>query len=350
MAKSVNPLYGEKGMGFVKNPERSIKNAAYHKITFGVADVANAMRTEEQPNVGVKSNRSTERPFWIVFVLALTLFISGCLLLVKTWLGLAVAAAGIVLWIVQYSTIDSTHNAVPENYPARKNATEVKSDPEAASTTEVESAKEVESAPDRAIRNQKNVYVPNMIDGKELAYRYDDVGIFAPADVDVKRDVSYGDIVTFEYEPDNKYDSNAVKAIVSGELIGYIYKKGNLQGMIHDFKNAGLPIFSYVSSGNPVKIFISFYRSGETSRAAKTYNLVSNKSKEMQNAISLCEKGDEVEYAFDDEKEKYIATSGGDIGYFPKSANSALEGSPNARISEISEDDDGVYSVEVEVW
>ena len=32
--KSVNPLYGKKGMGFVKNPKKSIKNKVYNKTTF----------------------------------------------------------------------------------------------------------------------------------------------------------------------------------------------------------------------------------------------------------------------------------------------------------------------------
>ena len=33
--KSVNPLYGKKGVGFVKNPKKSVKNKIYHKTTFG---------------------------------------------------------------------------------------------------------------------------------------------------------------------------------------------------------------------------------------------------------------------------------------------------------------------------
>ena len=37
--KSVNPLYGKKGMGFVKNPKKSVKNAIYHKTTFGLRDI-----------------------------------------------------------------------------------------------------------------------------------------------------------------------------------------------------------------------------------------------------------------------------------------------------------------------
>ena len=32
--KSVNPLYGKKGIGFVKSPKKSVKNKIYHKTTF----------------------------------------------------------------------------------------------------------------------------------------------------------------------------------------------------------------------------------------------------------------------------------------------------------------------------
>lgn len=37
--KSVNPLYGKKGAGFVKDPAKSIKNSIYHKTTIGVSDI-----------------------------------------------------------------------------------------------------------------------------------------------------------------------------------------------------------------------------------------------------------------------------------------------------------------------
>ncbi len=37
--KSVNPIYGKKGAGFVKDPAKSVKNSIYHKTTFGVGDV-----------------------------------------------------------------------------------------------------------------------------------------------------------------------------------------------------------------------------------------------------------------------------------------------------------------------
>ena len=36
---TVNPFYGKKGMGFIKNPERSIKNLIYKKTTFSIWDL-----------------------------------------------------------------------------------------------------------------------------------------------------------------------------------------------------------------------------------------------------------------------------------------------------------------------
>ncbi len=39
-AKSaINPIYGKKGVGFVKNPSKSIKNSIYHKTTFSIFDL-----------------------------------------------------------------------------------------------------------------------------------------------------------------------------------------------------------------------------------------------------------------------------------------------------------------------
>lgn len=37
--RSVNPLYGKKGMGFVKSPSKSCKNKVYKKTTFSFWDL-----------------------------------------------------------------------------------------------------------------------------------------------------------------------------------------------------------------------------------------------------------------------------------------------------------------------
>ena len=37
--KAVNPLYGKKGTGFVKDPVKSVKNSMYRKTTFSIFDL-----------------------------------------------------------------------------------------------------------------------------------------------------------------------------------------------------------------------------------------------------------------------------------------------------------------------
>ena len=37
--KAVNPVYGKKGVGLIKDPEKAIKNAVYKKTTVGVNDL-----------------------------------------------------------------------------------------------------------------------------------------------------------------------------------------------------------------------------------------------------------------------------------------------------------------------
>ena len=37
--KSINPVYGKKGVGFAKDPTQSIKNAVYKRTTFSIWDL-----------------------------------------------------------------------------------------------------------------------------------------------------------------------------------------------------------------------------------------------------------------------------------------------------------------------
>ena len=37
--KAVNPLYGKKGMGLIRNPKKSIYNKVYRKTTFSIFDL-----------------------------------------------------------------------------------------------------------------------------------------------------------------------------------------------------------------------------------------------------------------------------------------------------------------------
>ena len=37
--RSANPLYGKKGMGYVRDPKRAIYNKVYKKVTFSIFDI-----------------------------------------------------------------------------------------------------------------------------------------------------------------------------------------------------------------------------------------------------------------------------------------------------------------------
>ena len=48
--KSVNPVYGHKGMGYLKDPERAVKNKIYHKVT---VDPLENMKKAEMPDIDI---------------------------------------------------------------------------------------------------------------------------------------------------------------------------------------------------------------------------------------------------------------------------------------------------------
>lgn len=37
--KTINPLYGKRGIGFIKDPKKSIYNKIYKKTSFGLGDI-----------------------------------------------------------------------------------------------------------------------------------------------------------------------------------------------------------------------------------------------------------------------------------------------------------------------
>lgn len=75
--RSVNPLYGKKGMGYIKDPERAIKNKIYKKTTVSVDDIAgavmnnasNASSGNSQPGPSPKKKTGCLIPIIIFLVL-----------------------------------------------------------------------------------------------------------------------------------------------------------------------------------------------------------------------------------------------------------------------------------------
>lgn len=46
--RSVNPVYGVKGVGYIKDPERAVKNKIYHKLTY---DPLESMKQADFPDI-----------------------------------------------------------------------------------------------------------------------------------------------------------------------------------------------------------------------------------------------------------------------------------------------------------
>lgn len=49
--RSVNPLYGKKGMGVVNDPKKAAYNVVYNRTTTGVSDILNDSEPVEEPTV-----------------------------------------------------------------------------------------------------------------------------------------------------------------------------------------------------------------------------------------------------------------------------------------------------------
>lgn len=95
--KAVNPFYGKKGMGFLKDPKRSTYNAVYSRTTFDVKDISDALggtsmasnkvyttgpqqTTGGAPASGSPKPPVYKRPWFIVLMLLLIGFILICVL------------------------------------------------------------------------------------------------------------------------------------------------------------------------------------------------------------------------------------------------------------------------------
>jgi len=71
--RSINPLYGKKGMGYINNPKKALYNKVYNKTTVGVNDMFINTSNNTSSNCYV-SNTLKEKNKWIsIFLCIFTL-------------------------------------------------------------------------------------------------------------------------------------------------------------------------------------------------------------------------------------------------------------------------------------
>lgn len=85
MKRAVNPFYGKKGVGFIKDPSKSVKSAIYHRTTVGVPSLlpksepkrksAEPPKAAQQPTINVNNNANglayVPKNKWVAFFLCL---------------------------------------------------------------------------------------------------------------------------------------------------------------------------------------------------------------------------------------------------------------------------------------
>ena len=91
MKKSVNPLYGQKGMGVVNDPKNAAYNAVYNKTTVSAKDVISFATGE--PETTSDDNVS-------VFSLIVTFFqLLFSIVQLVFWLAIVVGIIAFLIWI-----------------------------------------------------------------------------------------------------------------------------------------------------------------------------------------------------------------------------------------------------------
>lgn len=201
----------------------------------------------------------------------------------------------------------------------------------------------------------QQLVIPSKISGTKVSYKYDDVKIFTPEDLADGIDfpaIPLAEKVQLVQEPENTYDRNAVAVYRGNQKIGYL-RKGKIQEMANDFLKNSWTIFAAIQTidddERKIGLALAFYKPHIITGEVKTFKLTGNRNQSMQDAIGLVDEGDEVSYSYDAETEKYIASVADDIGYFPKSADRWLEDDPVVVVSSIEEDENGKYTVFVDI-
>jgi hypothetical protein len=105
--KAVNPVYGHKGMGYLKDPERAVKNAIYHQVTIDPLKELGKGENVEISDIDIPE--TPKKSNWlpcILFIISLYCTLSvifshsmGMSGLIKTVVGIITLIIGFVLFI-----------------------------------------------------------------------------------------------------------------------------------------------------------------------------------------------------------------------------------------------------------
>lgn len=173
-----------------------------------------------------------------------------------------------------------------------------------------------------------------------------------------------GKQITFEFEPENEYDSNAVALYVESKKIGYVHR-GMIQEMIHSYYKQGRQICGYLNkysaAENTATYKIGFYKPAEHFES-KQFSLVKTTKKVDEfttraENLSYCDEGDVLTIECDSfTDDSYVVYTDGyaEIGELPKAAVNFIEENNHKKIygilNTLEEDENGKLKAKVTVY
>ena len=206
------------------------------------------------------------------------------------------------------------------------------------------------------IRIQEMLTLPERFFGFNKAYDYEDVNLFVP-DSHAFSKMNVGTKLNAYRDSDNEYDKNAVRLEWNSDTLAYFYR-GKLQDMANDYLRFGGCVHGVITGLMPedkkIQAHLGFYKGENYDRIrelykknpkAKSYKLTGSSSESKQSNIMICNVGDECDVEYDYDKDKYLVSSGDELGYLPASAAKMIDeyGEDNCSvfISDIDTNDSG---------
>lgn len=89
--KSVNPLYGKKGMGVINDPKKAAYNAVYNKTSVGVGDIVDSISESQDVSNPPASVLGTIGSFFQLLF---------ALLKLSFYLAIVIGIIALIIWIL----------------------------------------------------------------------------------------------------------------------------------------------------------------------------------------------------------------------------------------------------------
>lgn len=228
----------------------------------------------------------------------------------------------------------------------------------------------IDDNPSEIVKNNFNSDF--VVDGLHyvLKYEYDDITIVGSSYIEGAtekiNELTVNSHIFISPDENNPHDNHAIKIFQMSYgneiLLGYLKRDSRLYEMANDFFERDEHVSIKVDENHKGKFKLGFYKIEypqeyldikNSNKKVNSFKLSGTRNEEIQSSIEFSMIGEELELLYDYEKEKnYLEASSGNIGYIPKNKEEFIDELENFSIyiSDIQENDEGIYSVKVELF